>query len=92
MRNCCGLGTKVLCFYDKCSSGCSQKINLTSFDQSKFWSPYVLITVASTDVSRLIPVKDMDSLVRQEMTYEQISERLRIEHQSTNNWLSSMSV
>ena len=45
--------------------------------------------MASMAVSRLISVKDMESLVGQRMTYDQISERLRIEH-PTSKGLSSM--
>ena len=51
----------------------------------------MLIKIASKAVSRLISVKDMESLVGQEMTYEQISEKLRIE-QPASKGLSSMSV
>ena len=51
----------------------------------------MLIKIASKAVSRLISVKDMESLVGQEMTYEQISEKLRIEHPASKG-LSSMSV
>ena len=47
--------------------------------------------MASMAVSRLISVKDMESLVGQGMTYEQISEKLRIEHPPSKG-LSSMSV
>ena len=47
--------------------------------------------MASMAVSRLISVKDMKSLVGQVMTYEQISEKLRIEHPSSKG-PSSMSV
>ena len=46
--------------------------------------------MTSMAVSRLILVKDMESLVRQGMTYE-ISERLRIKHPASKR-LSSMGV
>ena len=36
--------------------------------------------MASMAVARSISVKDMESLVGQGMTYDQISERLRVEH------------
>ena len=47
--------------------------------------------MASLAVSRLISVKDMESLVGQGLTYDQISERLRVEHPASKG-LSSMSV
>ena len=47
--------------------------------------------MASLAVSRLISVKDMESLVGQGMTDDQISERLRIKH-PVSKGLSSMSV
>ena len=47
--------------------------------------------MASMAVSRSILVKDMESLLRQGMTYEQISEGLRIEHPASKG-LSSMSI
>ena len=42
-------------------------------------------------VSRLISVQDLESLVEQGMTYEQISDKLRIKH-PTSKRLSSISV
>ena len=50
----------------------------------------MLITVDSTTASRLISVKDMESLVQQGMTYDQISGKLRMEH-PTSKGLSSLS-
>ena len=50
-----------------------------------------LIKMASMAVSRLISVKDVESLVGQGMTYKQISEKLRIEHRASKG-VSSMSV
>ena len=42
-------------------------------------------------VSRMISVQDLESLVEQGMTYEQISDKLRIKHHAGKG-LSSMSV
>ena len=47
--------------------------------------------MASMAVSRSISVKDMESLVGQGMTYEQINEGFRIEHPASKG-LSSMSI
>ena len=50
----------------------------------------MLITVDSTTASRLISVKDMESLVEQGMTYDQISGKFRMEHPASKG-LSSLS-
>ena len=49
------------------------------------------ITMAAIAISSLISFKDMESLVEQEMTYQQISVKLRIKHCASKG-LSSMSV
>ena len=47
--------------------------------------------MASMAISRFISVKDIGSIVGKEVTHEQITEKLRIEHLA-NKGLSSMSV
>ena len=49
------------------------------------------ITMAAIAISSLISFNDIESLVEQEMTYGQISDKLRIKHRASKG-LSSMSV